>query len=70
MAEQLSAAGVPVFLADIKGDLSGIATPGAANDKVAARAADVGQDVGADRVPGRVPRARRVRAPACPSGSR
>jgi DNA helicase HerA-like ATPase len=28
MAEQLSAQGVPVFVADIKGDLSGIAVPG------------------------------------------
>ena len=28
MAEQLSTAGVPVFLADIKGDLSGLATAG------------------------------------------
>ena len=28
LAEQLSAAGVPVFAADIKGDLSGISTPG------------------------------------------
>jgi Cdc6-like AAA superfamily ATPase len=28
MAEQLSAQGVPVFAADIKGDLSGIASPG------------------------------------------
>ena len=43
MAEQLSAQGVPVFLADVKGDLSGIASPGTANAKVAARAADVGQ---------------------------
>src|SRR5213076_2860306 len=43
MAEQLSAAGVPVFLADVKGDLSGIATPGAPGDRVAARAAEVGQ---------------------------
>ncbi|HEX3003107.1 MAG TPA: helicase HerA-like domain-containing protein, partial [Angustibacter sp.] len=34
MAEQLSAQGVPVFLADIKGDLSGIATPGVGNDKI------------------------------------
>ena len=32
MAEQLSANGVPVFLADIKGDLSGMAAPGTAND--------------------------------------
>jgi len=29
VAEQLSAAGVPVFVADVKGDLSGIAVPGA-----------------------------------------
>jgi DNA helicase HerA-like ATPase len=43
MAEQLSGQGVPVFLADIKGDLSGLATAGQANDKVTARAADVGQ---------------------------
>ncbi len=44
MAEQLAAQGVPVFLADIKGDLSGMATPGEANDKVTARATDVGMD--------------------------
>ncbi|KAA6440562.1 DUF853 family protein [Dyadobacter flavalbus] len=31
LAEQLSAAGVPVFMSDIKGDLSGIAQPGTAN---------------------------------------
>src|SRR4051794_15522899 len=43
MAEQLSAQGVPVFLADVKGDLSGIASPGVANDKVTARAAEVGE---------------------------
>ena len=44
MAEQLSAQGVPVFLADIKGDLSGMADAGEANDKVTARTAQVGQD--------------------------
>ncbi|WP_405018420.1 DUF853 domain-containing protein [Kitasatospora sp. NBC_00070] len=43
MAEQLSAQGVPVFLADIKGDVSGISTPGAVNDKVTTRAGEVGQ---------------------------
>ena len=43
IAEQLSAQGVPVFLADIKGDVSGIAAPGAPGERVAARAADVGQ---------------------------
>jgi DNA helicase HerA-like ATPase len=44
MAEQLSAAGVPVLAADIKGDLSGLAMPGEANDKITARAGEVGQD--------------------------
>jgi hypothetical protein len=43
LAEQLSAAGVPVFAADIKGDLSGLATAGQANDKLLARTASVGQ---------------------------
>ena len=42
LAEQLSAAGVPVFAADVKGDLSGIAQPGEANDRVASRAKEVG----------------------------
>ncbi|NUR63141.1 MAG: DUF853 family protein [Catenulispora sp.] len=44
MAEQLSAAGVPVFLADIKGDLSGMAMPGKPNEKLLARTAALGQD--------------------------
>jgi hypothetical protein len=44
VAEQLSAAGVPVLLADVKGDVSGMARPGASNDKIAARAADTGDD--------------------------
>ena len=43
MAEQLSAYGVPVFAADIKGDLSGLSTPGEAGAKVTERAAAVGQ---------------------------
>jgi uncharacterized protein len=43
MAEQLSAAGVPVFAADIKGDLSGMSVPGAGGEKITARAASVGQ---------------------------
>ncbi|HYN67763.1 MAG TPA: helicase HerA-like domain-containing protein [Ornithinibacter sp.] len=42
MAEQLVAQGVPVFLADIKGDLSGMATPGEPNEKITARSSDVG----------------------------
>ena len=44
MAEQLSGQGVPVFLADIKGDLSGLASPGEPSDRTTARAKDVGQD--------------------------
>ena len=39
IAEQLSANGVPVFAADVKGDLSGISAPGVENDKIKARAA-------------------------------
>ncbi|MBT2451112.1 DUF853 family protein [Streptomyces sp. ISL-43] len=44
IAEQLSANGVPVFLADIKGDVSGISAPGAGNEKIEERAKDVAQD--------------------------
>lgn len=44
MAEQLSAAGVPVFLADVKGDLSGLAAAGEDSEGVRERAASVGQD--------------------------
>ena len=43
LAEQLSAAGVPVFAADIKGDLSGLSVPGAENPKIVERATSVGQ---------------------------
>ena len=42
IAEQLSAAGVPVFLSDVKGDLSGIATAGEESERVRQRAADTG----------------------------
>lgn len=44
MTEQLSAAGVPVFVADIKGDLSGMAIPGEASEKLLARTSKLGQD--------------------------
>ena len=44
MAEQLSDAGVPVFLADIKGDVSGMAAPGTTSDRIAKRAAETGTD--------------------------
>lgn len=43
-AEGLSAAGVPVFVADIKGDLSGVGTPGAPSEKLLARTGSLGQD--------------------------
>ncbi|HEY3511987.1 MAG TPA: helicase HerA-like domain-containing protein [Kribbella sp.] len=43
MAEQLSAAGVAVFAADVKGDLSGISQPGAGGDKLLARTKAIGQ---------------------------
>lgn len=41
-AEQLSAAGVPVFMSDIKGDLSGIAQPGKTNAALEERAQILG----------------------------
>jgi DNA helicase HerA-like ATPase len=44
LTEQLSAQGVPVFVADMKGDLSGLAMPGEPTDRVRTRAADVGWD--------------------------
>lgn len=44
IAEQLSAQGVPVFLADVEGDLSGIARPGQMDERVQGRTGDVGQD--------------------------
>src|SRR4249919_4356970 len=43
LAEQLATNGVPVFAADIKGDLSGMSTPGVEDDKIKARASSVGQ---------------------------
>src|SRR5215470_12297053 len=42
LAEQLSAAGVSVFVADMKGDLSGLSTPGPADGPAAKRDAELG----------------------------
>ncbi len=42
MAEQLAAQGVPVFLADIKGDLSGMAVAGEPNPKITQRVESLG----------------------------
>jgi uncharacterized protein len=45
MAGQFSAAGVPVFISDIKGDVTGIAAPGdAADARIQERAASLGWD--------------------------
>jgi len=42
LAEQLSTLGVPVFAADVKGDLSGIAEAGEAGERVTQRATELG----------------------------
>jgi len=42
LAEGFSGAGVPVFMADVKGDLSGIAAPGAGNGKIQSRLRRIG----------------------------
>ena len=41
LAEQLSDAGVPVFMLDVKGDLSGLNQPGTINPKIEERAAQL-----------------------------
>ena len=42
LAEQFSAIGVPVFLSDVKGDLSGLGAPGVASDKLRQRMEQLG----------------------------
>ncbi len=42
LAESFSRIGVPVFMADVKGDLAGIALPGGGNARVEARVAELG----------------------------
>jgi DNA helicase HerA-like ATPase len=42
LAEGFSRQGVPVFLADVKGDVAGLALPGAGNDKLQARLGEIG----------------------------
>ncbi|HHW82471.1 MAG TPA: DUF853 family protein [Actinomycetales bacterium] len=44
LAEQLSETGVPVFITDIKGDLTGLAQPGAGGEKLLARTRALGQE--------------------------
>jgi uncharacterized protein len=51
MAEGFSRAGVPVFAADIKGDLSGIAMPGERKEAFVKRAKEVGFEYETDEFP-------------------
>jgi DNA double-strand break repair helicase HerA and related ATPase len=51
LAEGFSRAGVPVFAADIKGDLSGIAVRGEAKPELVKRAKDLGFDYEAEEFP-------------------
>lgn len=44
MAESFSAVGVPVFMADVKGDLSGIAKAGVSSEKLQARLEKIGAE--------------------------
>ena len=51
MAEELSKKGVPVFAADIKGDLSGIAAPGKGEPHFVKRCQEIGIDYAPDLYP-------------------
>src|SRR5688572_24032187 len=42
LTEGFSRMGVPVFLADVKGDVAGLAVAGTGNDKLQARSAEIG----------------------------
>ena len=69
ITEQLSAQGVPVFVADIKGDLSGLAVPGTSNERITGRAGDIGYTWSAAGVPGGVREPHRgARGPAARHG--
>jgi hypothetical protein len=60
MAEQLSAMGVLVFAADVKGDLSGLLLPGEASDRGVVTRLGARHRVDAGRASGLVPVARRA----------
>ena len=51
MAQSLSSIGVPVFMADVKGDLSGLAKAGGGNPKVAERAKQLGVELAFEACP-------------------
>ena len=61
LAEALSAAGVPVFAADVKGDLSGLSPAGRGGQGGREAPGRARAAVRAHRLPHRVPRARRDR---------
>src|SRR5687768_8828784 len=42
LAEGFSRMGVPVFMADVKGDVAGLAVPGAGDEKIRQRVAAIG----------------------------
>jgi hypothetical protein len=44
LAEGFSRLGVPVFIADVKGDVAGLALPGEMNEKIRQRVAEIGVD--------------------------
>ncbi len=51
IAEQLSAAGVPVLIPDVKGDLTGLFAPGQPGDRITQRATETGDDWAAAAFP-------------------
>ena len=51
LAQAFSDNGVPVFAADVKGDLSGVCMPGTPNEKMLARAAGMGLELKPDAPP-------------------
>src|SRR6476661_2367835 len=51
IAEQLSAAGVPVVIPDVKGDLTGLFAPGQPGDRITQRATETGDDWAAAAFP-------------------
>ncbi len=51
LAEQFSRIGVPVFMADVKGDLSGLGAAGGSNAKVSERAAALGVELSYEACP-------------------
>ena len=51
LAENFSAIGVPVFLADVKGDLGGLAKPGGTHPKVVERAEQLGLEISPNGFP-------------------